>query len=195
MKLAALYELFGRVSRIGEALQEKAGAGAEWDYTFPDGTTTTYEITNVKTPAELKDSFANLAVWTWSIKDYFKALAEQAGANPQRIEDFVNHDPSLPICADLANLLKHGQLDKSRSEQWPTVGDPTYKIDVNPTSVSSIFFGADGLVRLDVADPQQVEVCFRVTSKEGKLLGDGLEFLRDGISSWEALREYLEAAA
>jgi hypothetical protein len=195
LKLADLYELFERVSRIEDALQQKAGPGTGWDYTFPDGSTTKYQITNVRTSAELKDHFANLALWTWSIKDYFKALAKQHGTDPQDIEEFVNGDPSLPICADLANFLKHGQLKKSRSGRWPTVGEPTYKIDVNPTSVKSILFGAGGLVRIDVADPQQVEISFKVRSSKGEILGDGLEYLRDGIASWETLRERFESAA
>jgi len=195
LKLADLYELFERISWIENALQQKAGAGTGWDYTFPDGSTTKYQITNVKTPAQLKDLFANLAVWTWSIKDYFKALAEQQGTDPQAVEEFVNGDPSLPICADLANFLKHGQLNKSRSGRWPTIGESTYKIDVNPTSVKSILFGAGGLVTLDVADPQQVEISFKVTFSKGEILGDGLEILRDGIASWETLRERFESAA
>lgn len=190
MTLADLQGLFARVTRIAVALGEKAGPGTSWDYTFPDGSTTTYEITNVKAPEELQDQFANLAVWAWAIKDYLKSLAPKLGTTPQAIEDYVNQDPALPLCADLANLLKHGALKVSRSGLWPAIVRPSYVIKYDRTAaatpIKSILFTSGG-VTFDVADPALVEIRFEVKARSGASLGDGLECVRAAISSWENL--------
>jgi hypothetical protein len=193
--LVDLEELFSRVARITGKLHDKAGPGTSWDYTFPDGSTTTYEITNVKTPEELQDQFANLAVWTWSIKDYLKRLSMVLGTTPQAIEEHVNRDPTLPLCADLANMLKHGELTSSRSGKWPVSVKPSYVIRHDPraaaTPIKSIVFTAAG-VRLDISNPALVEIEFKVTAKSGEPLPDGLQCLADAISSWESLLGALE---
>jgi hypothetical protein len=197
MTLANLQELFARVARIIGALEEKAGPGTSWDYTFPDGSTTTYEISNVKTPEELQDQFASLAVWTWAIKDYLKALAPNLGTTPQAIEDYASQDRALPLCADLANLLKHGALKSSRSGHWPAAVKPSYVVKHDPkaaaTPIKSILFTPGG-VKLDVADPAFVEIRFEVKSTCGAFLGDGLELVSAAIASWEALYERLRYA-
>ncbi len=196
MTLADLQELFERVARITRALEEKAGPGTSWSYTFPDGSTTTYEITNVKTPEDLQDQFANLAVWTWAIKDHFKGLAQSFGTTPQAIEEYVNQNPALPLCADLANLLKHGVLKTSRSGHWPVAVKASYTIMHDPAAaanpIKSILFTAGG-VKIDVSKPEQVEIKFKVKAKSGALLDDGLVLLSAGIASWEALRRNLES--
>ena len=191
MKLPEIQRLFARVGRITAQLNGKAGPGTAWNYTFPDGSTTTYVITNVKTPEEIEDQFANLSIWTWAIKDYFKALAPTFGTKPNAIEDFVNANPALPLCADIANRLKHGELKESRSGQFPVVGRPTYKVP--QAAVASLLVTANN-VKLDVADPELVEIEVSVTSQSGIALGDGFEFLRDGIAAWESLLKQLLSA-
>jgi hypothetical protein len=198
VKLSDLENLFARIARITGQVSEKAGPGTSWDYEFPGGSTTTYEITNVKTHEVLLDQFSNLAVWTWSIKDYLKQLSETLGTTPQAIEAYVNSDPNLPFCADLANLLKHGELTRSRSGEWPASVKPSYVITHAPsaptTPIKSIQFTHSG-VKLDVSDPALVEIKFNVTNKSGARLRDGLECLAAGISSWESLLKRLEALA
>lgn len=198
MTLGDLEKLFSRVARIRGKLQDKAGPGASWDYTFPDGSTETYEITKVKTPEELEDQFADLAVWIWSIKDYLKGLSKTLGTTPKAIEEHVDSDPALPMCADLANMLKHGQLRESRSTRWPASVKPSYVVKHDPyapvSPIQSILFHTGG-VKLDVSDPALVEVKFNIKGRAGESLGDGLEYLAAGVSSWESLLARLESAA
>lgn len=191
MTLADLEKLFARIGRITAQMEEKAGPGTEWDYTFNDGSTTKYEITNVKTPEDLLDEFSHLALWVWSAKDYLKKLVAKEGvASAESIEKYVNSDPYLPMCADLANLLKHAELDTSRSGIWPTAVKPSYVITHSPaapaTPIKSVLFTPGG-VRIDVGDPALVEIKFIVETKSGEKLPDGLEYLEGGIAAWEAL--------
>jgi len=46
---------------------------------------------------------AAMMTWWWNGKDYLKKRAKAVGQSPQMIEDMVNNDRALAICADLAN--------------------------------------------------------------------------------------------
>jgi len=195
---ADLKKLVGRVERFRAKLQQKAGPGTSWDYTFPDGTKTTYAITKVQTPEELLDLFASLAIAIWSIKDYLSELSATFGTTPEAIEAYVDSDRYLPLCADLANLIKHGKLKKSRSGKWPDSVAPTYVVAHDPkapiTPIKSLQFGA-GSVTLDISDPELVEIKFKVRSTSGAELADGLVCLQYGIASWESFIKAHEPAA
>ena len=129
-------------------------------------------------------------MWTWSIKDYIKTLASTLGITPQAVEAHVNQDPALPLCADIANMLKHGVLENSRSGRWPVSVTPSYSITHDRSAPASpireISVSATA-IRIDIANPALVEVQFKVKARDGSLLPDGLAVVADAISSWEGL--------
>jgi hypothetical protein len=145
----------------------------------------------VKTPEDLTDHLANLAVWVWSIKDHLREFVRTRGGDPETVEEFVNQDPALRLCADIANRLKHGNLRASRSGHFPTVEGPTYTI--GQAAVGALLFTGIG-VEVDVSNPDLVQVSFKVKSQSGAVLGNALDFIRDGVAAWERLLRDLSAA-
>lgn len=45
-----------------------------------------FQISGVKSPEELEDDIAALAVWVWSMKDYLKKLAPSVGRLPNEVD-------------------------------------------------------------------------------------------------------------
>ena len=115
-------QLFDRLGRFAEKIKVKKGDGYQWDYTFPDGVETTYILRNIRNLNDIEDEITSYFIWVWNLKDYLKGLSKFIGRDPKEIESFVNSDNSLTICADIANRLKHGDLNKSRSSLFPTLG-------------------------------------------------------------------------
>ena len=107
MTAAELEKLFQRIERIRGRVANRAGDGCEWKYTFPEGDTTTYKLVGVKAAEVAEDDIRELLTWWWNGKDYLKKRAKVVGQSAQVIEDMVNNDPSLAVCADVANSPDH----------------------------------------------------------------------------------------
>lgn len=191
MQLNETGALFARIERLSASLNVKAGRGTEWSYTFPDGETHTYRIRNIRPPEQIEDDVASLLVWTWSLKDYLKTVAVERGKAGQTIEKIANDDSHLPVCADLANLLKHGKLIKSRSGKFPSLHRVRY--EMGKEAFSRIFVAAFE-VEIEVARPELVDVFMPVKDSAGNPMGDALEYVRGGITRWEALYDELTAS-
>lgn len=109
-----LNELRDRLLRLQRRLTVKDGIGSTWSAKTEDGTTHRYIINGVKSFDELTDEIETMFVWVWSFKDHLKAHARGLGKSDRWIEAEASADPSLSVCADIANRLKHGELRESR---------------------------------------------------------------------------------
>jgi hypothetical protein len=192
MKTSEIERLFERIQRISKEIEQKYGSGFQRNVLFPDGMSVTYKVTNLKAPEQLEDDVTNLCIWVWNLKDYLKTMAVSCGKTALLVETAVDSDPYLPICADLANKLKHGTLKKSRSGKFPAMG--RLECTLPHTALNSLTF-KEAEVEFDVATPESAEISIPVYDDTGKLLGDVLKILEQGIVSWEKLFANLRGAS
>ncbi len=126
-------------------------------------------IRGLKSHAEAEDSAFNLIIWIWNAKDHLKRRAEASGQDTQMVEDAVNADPVLPICADLANHLKHGELKRSRSGLYPRLGPVSFEAPQG--AVGSLIFRTFEVEAM-IADANLVEFRLPIIDQTGAELGD-----------------------
>lgn len=93
MNIAELNELRGRIERMARRLENKAGTGIVGANTFPNGEVHRFRFEGVMPIEEFQDNLLSLYVWTWSMKDYLKAVAKGVGKDPQYIETIVDSSP------------------------------------------------------------------------------------------------------
>jgi hypothetical protein len=184
MTIGEVKKLCDRINRIHEKIKQKGGGGAEWKAEVPGFGDQNYKITGVKSPKELEDDIAALAVWVWSMKDYLKKLAPSVGMQPQEVERFIDTDPHLPICADLANKDKHGELDRSRSGRFLGMGRLQYTIPQQ--ALRAVTFRGNE-VQIDVATADEVQIVVPVLDPRGAEVAEGLACLEKGIKAWDRL--------
>ena len=185
MNDTTVMQLFERLSRLTAATKQHTGDGTTWDYTFPDGETHRYVIRGLKSHSEVEDSAFNLLIWVWNAKDYLKRWAELNGKVAQVVEDAVNSDECLMVCADLANLLKHGALKHSRSGQYPRFGVVSFEAPQAAIGSLTIFAFA---VEIGIANPSLVEFRLPVVNNRGILIGDAFKYAEGGVAALERVR-------
>jgi hypothetical protein len=96
----------------------------------------------------------------YHLKDLLKDASGSTGISKRAVESAVTNDASLALLADLANLNKHGQLDRPpRSGAVPAI-----------TSVEGV----------TVADGWQL----RVTISHGGTTIDGVTLAGDATEAW-----------
>lgn len=189
MTKAEITQLFERLARLTAATQQKAGDGTVWDYTFPDGETHRYVIRGLKSHAEAEDGAFNLLIWVWNAKDYLKRWTESHGKDAKVVEDAVDGDEALVVCADLANLLKHGKLKSSRSGRYPRFGVVSF--EAPQAAIGSLTFRAFE-VEMNFANPALVEFHLPVVDNAGARIGDAFEYAARGIAALERIRTSVE---
>lgn len=182
---AEITDLFKRLARLVEATEQKAGEGTAWDYTFPDGETHRYILQGLKSHAKAEDDAFNLLIWIGIAKDYLKQRAKALGKDDRSVEDAVHADRHLPICADLANLLKHGRLNRSHSGRYPRLEKLSFEIP--QAAFGKLTFRALE-VELQIADPSLVEFHLPIIDQTGEQIGDAFEYAGMGLASLEKLR-------
>ena len=194
MTRAEIDKLFDRLARHAKATKRHGSEGTAWQCKLPNGEVHTYCMVGVRTHAEAMDSAENLIKWIWDSKDYLKKRAESVGKEGARIEEYVNQNIFLSVCADLANGLKHGGLDKSRkprSQMSPRLGEVSFTFP--QAAIGSLVFG-DHHVAVNVSDPDKVEVKLPILAENGDLIGDAFDFAYQAILGLEKLRNEVEAA-
>jgi hypothetical protein len=119
-------------------------------------------------------------------------LAGESGLDPAVVERAINSDPHLPICGDLANTLKHGELRKSRSGKYPRLGKLLYTAPQQ--SLGSLTFKAFE-VEVVFDKPELVHFSIPVLSRDGEEVGDAFEIASAGVKAMEKIREQIEQTA
>ena len=73
----------------------------------------------------------------YHLKDWIKH-DKSVGAAATKVEDFINANEDLKICADICNSIKHLELTTSRSGQDPKFGQRKFNLRVGspPTTIS-----------------------------------------------------------
>jgi len=183
--------LFNRLERLVEATQQKSGEGTTWVVTFPDGETHHYIFRNIRSLEKVEDDVSNLFLWLWNAKDYLKHRAKTRGLDHNFVEQAVNNDPCLCICADLSNRLKHSRRDYSRSGKFPRLG--RLKFTAPQSIFRSITFRAFE-VDLDINDPSGLEFQMPIIDKTGNEIGDAFEYAATAIRMFETLKNEIELA-
>jgi len=182
-------ELFDRLGRLVNSTAQKTGDTFAWQYTFENGETHQYIVHGLKSPKEIEDSVCNLLIWMWNVKDYLKHRAKSVGKNPQHVEDAVDEDKYLPVCADLANRLKHGSLNRSRSNLYPHLEEVRFEIP--QSALKSLTILAFEVV-IQVAEPNLVQFSQPVLDHSGEPIGDVFDYIKNGIATLEKIRDEIE---
>ncbi|HDY86696.1 MAG TPA: hypothetical protein ENH82_01100 [bacterium] len=182
MNIAGAKIVLDRIARLSRRATNVGGDGATWSYTFPDDVKTTYILNEVKAQEELGDDILNVFIWFWSFKDYLKELIVHQGGDPSSIENKVNSDQKLAICADIANRLKHSSLNHSRSGKFPILGSLAYSIP--QSSIKKISFRGDE-VEFDFQDYENIDIKMPILDSSGNEIGQALHFLSYAIDVWE----------
>ncbi len=189
MKKEDVEKLFNRMKRLAKDFEAKGGSGATWNYIFPDGIETKYIINNIKSPEEIEDKVESLLLWVWSCKDYLKKYSITYGKEDKWIENIVNNNREICICADIANALKHGGTNKSRSGLFPKLGDVAYSMP--QTTLGKITLSAND-IEIDIADPSGVDITIPVMDQNGNQVGDIFECIDATIKAWEKIIDEIE---
>lgn len=184
----AVQRIFERISRLRGDLEKKGGEHFQHDVTLPEGDTYTYAFKNLKSPKIIQDDVASCFVWTWSIKDYLQPLSIRKGKPATFLDDFVNSNPRLQLCADIANQEKHGNLRKSRSGLFPKLGDVRFSIPQE--AISQLEIGAFR-VGIDVSNPTLVEFTLPVYSNDNEIVADAFVLLDESVGIWQELLTHL----
>ncbi|HEX3035264.1 MAG TPA: hypothetical protein VHT73_09040 [Thermodesulfobacteriota bacterium] len=182
MNINDVKNIFEQVSRLSSRVKTIKGEGAMWSYKFPDGSETRYILNEMKLPEELEDDIANVFIWLWNMKNYLKKALTHKCADSNKIESKVNSDSKLAICADIANLLKHGKLTKTRSGLFPKLGSLSYMVPQQ--SMKKITFRGNE-VEFDYKDFENIEVKMSVVDSSGNKVGDAFEIINHTLNEWE----------
>jgi len=194
MNLEELNKVIERIKRISRSISNQEGEGAVWTIKQSDGTETKFVIDKIKSHLEIEDNVANAYIWFWNIKDYFKEFLITKGKPKSFIEDIVNKDSRLQVCADIANRLKHGELQESRSKRHPKLGMLSFRIELANINEFRILTNLPRLDDLQARvfsydlkpeDPQRVEITIPILDKDGVVLGDAIEYISYAVSKWE----------
>ena len=184
MNLAEASKIIERITRLSKKSQEIKGDGSTWSYVFPNGVETTYIVNGLKSQEEMEDDISNVFIWLWSFKDYLKSIAKQQKGDGQYIENLVNNDQKLSICADIANRLKHGSLNKSRSGKFPSLGNLSYTAP-HGTVRQIIFHKRTNAVEFNFQKHENIELKMAIYDSSGNELGQSLDYLSHAINFWE----------
>ncbi len=181
MKTDDIDKLFDRINRIKSRLGIKKGEGANWSCALENGEIHKYILKGIKSPEEVEDDIANAFVWLWSLKDHIKKTAKDGDA----VERQVNGNSYLSVCADLANGLKHGGLDrKSRSDKTPSFGNLKYHIPQG--AIKELAFGAFD-VSIDINNAHLVNWEMPILDNQNNTIGDVFDYLDHCINAWESI--------
>jgi len=188
MNISDVKEILDRVNRLSERAKTIKGAGSSWSHRFEDGTETTYILNEVKPGAELEDDILNVFIWLWNMKDYFKSVLKARGDNPETIENKINADVKLTVCADIANGIKHGSLKGSRSGLFPKLGPLSYSIPGE--SMTKLEFRGNE-IEMDFKEFENIEIKMPVIDHNNKQIYDALPLIQHALSKWAGIYESL----
>ena len=187
MDFSELEKLIDRVNRFKNRINIKDGKGAEWSHTFEDGETHFYSMEGVRPPEEIEDDISSMFIWLWSLKDYVRKYVILNGKNKTWVKNKIINNPNICVCADIANSLKHGGLDK---EYKPWSGKnpklKPLKYIFPQEAIGELKFGAYD-VNMKIKNPQLVQLEMAIVDEDGITLGDAFKYLDNGLIEWEGI--------
>jgi hypothetical protein len=178
-------DLYGRIKRLHTRLADTSGDGFEWKVEVGE-VIHSYHVSAMKSPKEIEDDIAALAVWLWSMKDYFQALLRSAGKDTMQVGLFVDTQSSLKLCSDIANSAKHLHLSHSKSGLFARAGKLQWSIP--QAAVSSLVIEATS-IQIDLSDPARVLVEMPILDRKGNVVGEGIAVCREATEAWERFAE------
>ncbi|MGS2743215.1 hypothetical protein ACU6TU_06405 [Halomonas sp. LS-001] len=187
MTLNQVSSLLEKIKRIQINLGSLDGDGFEWALTHEDLGYQEYSIKGIKEPKELQDEIENGFIWLWSLKDYVKKYSLAQGKDKKWVDNQVNNTECLCLCADIANSLKHGGIDRdSRSGKKPTLSEVAYKIPQE--GINKLTLYADR-VETVVSDTSTVKVSMDINDLKSGKLGDAFELINKCLIEWKKIIE------
>lgn len=187
--------LLARINRLLGQIQIRDGSDFIHPAKYITGEIGTFTIRGLKSYEEYDDEISELAVWIWSLKDHLKELAGEKGIAKKKLEEVVNNDKNLQICADLANTEKHGKLKESRSGLYAQYGG--FSITLMEKGICNIntmlLLGEKGEnIIIEPVDHNKIQIYFEITDKDGNLLGEAFEILNKALEKWEEIYDKIQ---
>ena len=190
MNLSDIENIFERALRIRKRLHIKDGEGMSWSYRIENNEIHKIILNGIKSPEQFEDDIESTFIWLWSLKDYVKKYSIDNGFTKKWLEAKIDSDFHLAVCADIANTLKHGGLNREgRSKRKPVL--QSLKYDVPQAAISKITVRPFE-VETDIKKPGLVSLTMDVLDKDGKRLGDAFKFLDYGIKAWDGIINEVE---
>ena len=79
----------------------------------------------------------------YHLKDWIKN-DESVGAAAAKVEEFINNNEELSLCADICNGIKHLRLESTRSGQDPRFGPRKFHVQLGgPETTISVKYSID----------------------------------------------------
>jgi len=192
MELEGVEKLYRFALRTQQRLGVKSGEGAHWLANVENGDTHKYLLDGVKSPDEIEEDILSAFRWLWDLKDNVKSYCKCKGVSDSWVETEIYADHYLCICADIANRIKHPELERgSKSAKYPVLGKLKYHIPQE--AFASISFGAFD-VTTKITKPELVCLEMPVTSHDGKYLGDAFKYIDYGLKAWGKIIDRAEKA-
>jgi hypothetical protein len=182
MTLQIVKQVLDRADRLRGSLDDKTGRTFSWFAQAGDGHVHYYTVRNLKEPEVLQDTIASCFVWLWGLKDYFHEYCKFTNKPKQIVEEYIEADPLLQLCMDIANREKHVNPKWSRSGRFPRLGKVSYSIP--QAAVSKLRIG-DFQVDIDVSDPSLVEVSLPVYDQGDTEIANAVDLLDHAITRWQ----------
>ncbi|GAG25491.1 unnamed protein product, partial [marine sediment metagenome] len=136
----------------------------------------------------IQDEILSLAQGVWHLKDRLKQWTRVQNLNIN-IEDLAKKSISLMVCADLANIKKHGGTD-DRSGLFPRLSEVYF--DTSKSGLLEIYY-AGGMKEkeLRLSKPNPISFTVKILTKDEK--GDDEKVLAENAIDyiWEAFEYWL----
>lgn len=182
MKLGEIKAVLQKVQAILQSIHPKAEKSYLYE-NYDDGSSVTWRFANVTSPQQIQSNVETAAIWLWSLKDYLKARLTYVNRNPQVVETYVNNSRYLPILADIANGVKHGNLNASRSGRFASIDECIIKMSTK--SWTEAVPDGDADIQLIVEDPSLVSYKIRINDNNGRYMGDAIVLLKNAMREWK----------
>ena len=137
----------------------------------------------------ITDQVAELAKAVWHLKDRLYQWVKASGRSAD-IDGFTKSSKELLICADLANLKKHGR-NKNRSGLNPRLANVDFDTSKNGT-VEIFYDGATKAKEVIVERAIPIPYTVQLLIHDGPdSIGDAIEIVSRGLESWLPLIQQL----
>lgn len=192
MNLAGIDALWAQVGRLLSRVENRDPESYEWVATLEDGRSQRYVANGVPDPQRIDDDARMAFRLLWDYRDYYVNEAERRGRRRDDAYRRVRSEPTLMLCSDIANKLKHEVLKHPNTNLDPTLTPAA--ITVPQGSIAGIIVTSD-FIGIQGRNQEFIVVTMPVVSAEGHKITDGLSLLRDVATVWEGLTTDLRGAA